>query len=291
MTNPTPAISQTALRAQTFRSLHRNPGTPLLLCNVYDPISARTVGAHPQCKALATASYALAASIGKPDEDLTVQDNLSLIRPISAVAHELDLPLSVDLQDGYAAPDDLDSLRATITTLITELGVVGINLEDSWHETVRTNVDTSTSITGIAGSIIPEDHAIERIRTVLSTARSLGVQDFVINARSDTFLLGGSLDDSIRRGRKFLEAGAETVFIFWPPHWEMKRTDVQRVIDELGGRVNVSCRLGEMGEGKGGLTPRDLAQMGAARVSVGPAVYRAAVAAVREAAGKVFQGV
>lgn len=281
-----PTLSQTALRAQNFRSLHRNPGSPLLLCNVYDQVSARIIGSLPQCKALATASFALAASIGKQDEDLTLEDNLSLIKPISQVAHDLNLSLTVDLQDGYAPQDDLSSLKTTITTLITEFGVVGINLEDSWHTTVRTNTALDTHPTGISGQIIPESHAIERIRTIISTAKSLGVPDFVINARSDTFLLGGALDESIRRGKLYLEAGAETVFIFWPPRWEMKRDDVQRVIDELGGKVNVTCRLGELD--KGGLSPKDLAAMGVARVSVGPEVYRAAIAAMKEAAGKVF---
>ncbi|KAK0667810.1 phosphoenolpyruvate phosphomutase-domain-containing protein [Cercophora samala] len=262
----------TATKATLFKSLHHNPAKPLLLANAYDATSARIIASLSGCKALATASYALALSIGKADETLTWEDNLSLCRPIAAVAREFNLPLTVDIQDGYAGSGDFAKLRSVIEKVILELGAVGVNLEDSWHESTT-------------GEMIPEDEAIERIRTVIGTAREIGVEDFVVNARSDTFLNGGRLEESIRRGRRYLdEGGAETVFIFWPRNQEMDKADVQKVIDELGGRVNVSCRLG------GTLTTAELGKMGAARVSVGPQVFLAAAEAIKKAAGAVFEG-
>lgn len=270
-TMPVTGTAATASKATLFKSLHHTPTKPLLLANAYDATSARIIASLPGCRALATASYALALSIGKTDETLTLEDNISLCRPIAAVAHEFNLPLTVDIQDGYAGPGDHAELRSVIEKVILELGAVGVNLEDSWHE--------STS-----GDMVPEDEAIERIKTVIRTARELGVVDFVVNARSDTFLMGGSLDESIRCGKRYLdEGGAETVFIFWPRNKEMEKADVQKVIDELGGRVNVSCRLG------GQLTTRELGEMGAARVSVGPQVFLAAAEAIKKAAGAVFE--
>ncbi|KAK3325985.1 phosphoenolpyruvate phosphomutase-domain-containing protein [Apodospora peruviana] len=262
----------TAEKATTFKSLHRNiagGGKPLLLANVYDATSARVVASLPGCAALATASFALAQSIGKTDETLTLDENLSLARPIAAVANEFNLPLTVDIQDGYAPRGDKQALVDVTAGLVKGLGAVGVNLEDSWHETCE---------------MMDEEYAVERISIMLSAAADLGVSDFVVNARSDTFLMGGSLDESIRRGKKYLEAGAETVFIFWPRGEAMKREDVQRVIDELDGRVNISCRLGQ----KGGLTTADLAAMGAARVSVGPQLYLAVAETLKKAAGAVF---
>ncbi|KAK4177138.1 phosphoenolpyruvate phosphomutase-domain-containing protein [Triangularia setosa] len=264
------STATTASKATLFKSLHRTPNQPLLLANAYDATSARIIGSLPGCKALATASYALALSIGKTDETLTLQDNLSLCRPIAAVAHQFNLPLTVDIQDGYASSGHLGKLGSVIEKVILELGAVGVNLEDSWHESTT-------------GEMIPEDEAIERINTVIQTAKDLGVQDFVVNARSDTFLMGGTLEESIRRGKRYLEeAGAETVFIFWPRNREMEKADVQKVIDELGGRVNVSCRLG------GDMTTGELGMMGAARVSVGPQVFLVAAEAIKKAAGVVF---
>ena len=261
-------IAETAAKATAFKALHI-PSTPVLLANVYDDASARVVASLPGCRALASASYALALSIGKTDETLTLDDNVALVRPIAVVARDAGLPLTVDMQDGYAGPVEQDNhrhqLRAAFELIITELGAVGANLEDSWHE-------------GAGGgkmTMMDEEEAVSRIAAVRQVAVDVGVPDFVLNARSDSLLAGGTLDESIRRGKRYLKAGATTVFIFWPRTVEMAAKDVQRVVDELGGMVNISCPLGK------GLTTADLARMGAARVSVGPQLYLAA-AAVRE---------
>ena len=261
-------LTATAARATRFKSLHI-PGTPLLLANIYDGHSARVLASwhNPQCKALATASWALAHISGKADEALTLPDQLSLLPPIAAVAAEFDLPLTADIQDGYAAAGDHNTLSKVIKQFITEFGIVGVNLEDSFHDRV-----------GGEETVMNEDEAVKRVETVLRAARELGVEDFVVNARADSFLKGAKLEESIRRAKRYLRAGATTAFIFWPPKEEMLVEDVQRVIDELGGMVNVGCRLGR------GITPADLARMGAARVSVGPQLYLA-TAKVREAAG------
>ena len=86
-------------QAQLLKSLHV-PGNPLILANVYDIPSARTVAALPSCKALATASFAVALANGTEDKKLTLEINLQAVRNIGKVACEFDKPLSVDLQDG-----------------------------------------------------------------------------------------------------------------------------------------------------------------------------------------------
>ncbi|KAK5657176.1 hypothetical protein OQA88_3233 [Cercophora sp. LCS_1] len=246
-------ISTTANHAKTLKSLHI-PGTPLLLANAYNATSASIIASHPSCCALATASYAFADIISKKDETLTLEDNLSQCRPIAAIAAERNLPLTVDIQDGYAPSGAYDILAGNAKRFINELGAAGFNLEDSWHE---------------SGEVMGETEAIERIKTVVETAKKMGVDDFVVNARSDTFFMGGELEESIRRGRLYLEAGATTVFIFWPRAREMLREDVKRVIDAFRGMVNIGCRLGS------GLTTAELAGMGAARASVGPQLWLA----------------
>ncbi|KAK0619046.1 phosphoenolpyruvate phosphomutase-domain-containing protein, partial [Immersiella caudata] len=247
--------------ATAFKALHI-PGTSLLLANIYSPLSARTVASLPRCKALATASYALAQSLNKPDEALTLSDQLSLLPPIAAVATEFNLPLTLDIQDGYASAGDYETLKRTVKRFITEFGAVGVNLEDSWHEQE-----------GGEETMMDEEEAVKRVQTVMEAARELGVDDFVVNARADTFLKGGRLEESIRRARRYLGAGATVGFIFWPRSAEMRREDVRRVSEELGGMVNLGLRLG------GGIAVGELAGMGVARVSVGPQVYFAVAAA------------
>ena len=254
-------VKETAARATAFKALHV-PGQPLLLANVYDALSARTVAALPGCKALATASFALAQSIGKRDESLTLEDQLTLVAPIAGVAAASNLPLTMDVQDGYAGAGDYEKLTQVIQRFVTEFGAVGINLEDSWHDQE-----------GGEETVMSEEEAVRRVETAVKAARELGVEDFVVNARADTFLKGGKFDESIRRARRYLEAGATTAFIFWPRSEEVKVEGLQRVIDELGGMVNIGLRLG------GVVTTSDLARMGAARVSIGPQLYLAVAGA------------
>ena len=255
-------VKETAARATAFKALHI-PGQPLLLANVYDALSARTVAALPGCKALATASFALAQSIGKRDESLTLEDQLALVAPIAAVAAASNLPLTMDVQDGYAGAGDYEKLTQVIQRFVTEFGAVGINLEDSWHDREGGEEET----------VMSEDEAVKRVETAVQAARALGVEGFVVNARADTFLKGGKLDESIRRAKRYLEAGATTAFIFWPRSEEVKVEDLQRVIQDLDGRVNIGLRLG------GTITTSDLARMGAARVSIGPQLYLAVAGA------------
>ena len=267
-----PAPSTTALAAQAtaFKSLH-TPGTPIILANAYDATSARVIGSLPGCRALASASYALAKSIGIADEQLTLEQNLALLAPIAAVAHDLGLPLTVDIQDGYG-----DRLDEVVTRVITELGAVGANLEDSFNDED-------------GGGIMEETVAVSRVVRAAEIARELGVGDFVLNVRSDTFFKGGELEESIRLGKRYLGAGATTVYIIWPAGQEILEVDVRHVVDELGGRVNIQPRKASQMQSKA-LATADLARLGVARVSVGPQLYFAATAALTDAANEVLGG-
>jgi 2-methylisocitrate lyase-like PEP mutase family enzyme len=245
--------------AQSFKALHV-PGQPLLLANVFDTTSAIAIAPLPNCAALATASLALALANDTTDPDLSLDMQLSAIRPIAAVAHRAGKPLSVDLQSGYGA-----MLEEAITRLV-ELGVVGISLEDS-----------------DGTSLFDETTAVQRITQALAYAKAAGMPDFVINARSDAWLRGGSLDEAIRRGKLYLSAGATTVFILGRQRTGPSREEVERMVDGLEGKVNIGMRLVE-----GALGAEELAELGVARVSVGPQIYFAAVEAMKKAAAVVF---
>ncbi|KXX77943.1 2-methylisocitrate lyase [Madurella mycetomatis] len=261
MSSQAPSLTALAALATSFKALHV-PGNPLFLTNVHDATSARIVASLPGCRALATASWAVAQCAGTTDEKLTFDQNMAALAPIAAVAREFSLPLTVDIQDGYG-----DRLEEVVRRVITELGAVGVNLEDSDHET---------------GAMMSDAVAVERIRRVLDVAREVGVADFVVNARSDSFLVGGEIDESIRRGRKYLDAGATTVYVFWPRQLEMLEADIKKVIDGLDGKANIQPRLNK------GMTDADIARLGAARVSVGPQLYHATVDALKKTANLVF---
>ena len=247
--------------ARSFKDLHV-PGQPLLLANVHDAASARLIASLPGCKALATTSYSLALANGTDDDNLDLDAQLEALRAIANVARQTGKPLTVDLQSGYG-----ERLEEAVTKLVG-LGVVGVNLEDSnGHE------------------ILDDVVASERVRRALKAAAAAGLSDFVVNARADSLLRGGTLEESIRRGRLYIEAGATTVYILPPNGRALRREEIEKAVAELQGMVNVGLRLRP---GAGALGSEDLARLGVARVSIGPQLYLTALAAMKAAAETVF---
>jgi 2-methylisocitrate lyase-like PEP mutase family enzyme len=255
----------TNAKAQNFKALHV-PGQPLILVNVHDAVSARIVASLPECKALATASFSVALSNNTSDANLDLETQIVAVKAIAAVAQEANKPLTVDLQDGYG-----DRLEEAVKKLI-EIGVVGINLEDC---------DQKTDV------MFSETIAIQRIKRVLAVAAEAGVPDFVVNARSDTFLRGGTLDEAIRRGKLYLEAGATTIYVLGGGPGGLTSELVKKTVDGLGGRVNFGLRLPK-GEDAKPLTSTQLAELGVARISIGPQLYFACVEAIKKTANTVF---
>jgi 2-methylisocitrate lyase-like PEP mutase family enzyme len=249
--------------ARTLKSLHSSsPPGPLILANVYDRDSTEALlslnsSTSSPVKAIATASYAIALTHQIKDEELTMDLNLSsVISSISPAVKAAGLPLSIDLQDGYG-----ESLVTAVRRSIDEAGAVGCNLEDSFRDV------------GLVGT---ESHCLrpikeqqERIRALLSTAAECGVKDFVVNARTDIFMLepppDGAVERAVERGRAWLEAGATSVFILG----NITKNQVERVVAGLGkGKVSMI-----LSQGDEALTVRELAAIGVGRCSVGPSLY------------------
>jgi 2-methylisocitrate lyase-like PEP mutase family enzyme len=251
--------------AKQLKVLHK-PGHPLVLANVYDILSAEAVAGLPSCKALATASYAVARAAGTSDNDMKMETNLQAARGIAQVAKKHKKPLTVDIQDGYG-----DQLGSAIKQLI-EAGVAGINLEDCEKETQK---------------MFSPETAVERIKEALRVAKNEGVPDFVVNARCDTLIHGGELSEVITRGKLYLEAGATTVFVWGGSSRGVSRAEIEEMAREFDGRLNVSLKMVP-----GYLTVSELAQIGVARISVGPAIQFVAMDSYSKEAEKLLtQGV
>ncbi|KUJ07700.1 Phosphoenolpyruvate/pyruvate domain-containing protein [Mollisia scopiformis] len=239
-------MSSQNARATYLRQLHI-PGKPILLTNIYDAMSARAIAALPGTKALATASYAIAGAAGVTDDGMTLETNLAAVHGISGVAKEYGLPLTVDWQDGYGA-----RLEEGIQDIL-KLGVVEINLEDCDKETQK---------------MLPVEVAAERVKRVLATAEAIGVADIVVNARTDTLIHNGTVSEAIERGKAYLAAGATTVFVWGGSiRGGITREEVKLLVDAFNGKLNVSMKMGE-----GNLTAKELARMGVAGISIGPAL-------------------
>jgi 2-methylisocitrate lyase-like PEP mutase family enzyme len=241
----------TSDKANLLRELHR-PGDPLILVNVWDAAGARTVAAADGCRAIATASWSIAAAHGYADgEEIPLELMLAAIERIAAA---VELPVTADIESGFG--DTPAAVSETVAAVIAA-GAVGVNLEDRLRPAA--------------------EHA-----SILAAVRERGEREgvpLVINGRSDEFLMGErNLDEAVARGRTYLDAGADSFFL--PGLVELE--DTRRLVEELGGApVNVLALP---------VSPSlsELAGAGVARVSFGPGPMGVAYAALGEAAATLL---
>jgi 2-methylisocitrate lyase-like PEP mutase family enzyme len=269
--------------ALTLKALHQ-PSNPLILANIYDPGSTTTLlslnATHPgPVKALATTSFAIAATLSTPDPDLTLTQNLSSISQFSPLIRAANLPLTIDLQDGYG--DQLiEAMQGAIAA-----GAVGANIEDSYPE--KGFGDGMACLKSV-------EEASERIRTAMRVAKEMGVPDFVVNARADVLCLrpnpeGWSremmVQETVRRGKAYLDAGATCVFAWGPFDGNVTRDEIRTLVGQFQGRLAV--KLGNRREDP---SVRELADMGVCRISVGGGLLNKDEEGIRRFATRIFNG-
>ena len=248
-------MTSTADKAALLDSLHV-PGTPLIVTNVWDALSARAVAAAPGVKALASASHAVSNTRGFEDgEGMSVDVALEAAQAITSA---VDLPVSIDFERGYTR--NLAKLRDSTTRLIAA-GAAGINFEDS---------------TGIEKTpLFLIDEQVERIRTVRGAADSAGVP-LVINARVDALVRGSDWDDALTRANAYLDAGASVIFMLGLGD----EAAVEKAVAGVNGRVSTIS-------GPKSVPLKRLAELGISRVSFGPYTLGLALAHLQAAAGQL----
>ena len=242
----------------TFVALHL-PGDPVILYNAWDAGSARAV-AGAGAKAIATGSLSVAAAQGYDDgEALPLEAALTnAVRIVEAV----EVPVTIDFEGGYAvaAADVAENVKRLAMT-----GAVGCNLEDQ--------------IVGGDGL-----HPVAEQAARIAAARNGAGDTFFLNARTDIFLQAprethdaAMVDAAIERAKAYADAGASGFFAAGLADLAL----VERLCAAVSLPVNVIPL-------PGGPDVKALAAAGIARISYGPRPYRAAMAAVADAAQAAF---
>ena len=248
-------MTSTAEKAALLDSLHV-PGTPLIVTNVWDALSAHAVAAAPGVKALASASHSVSNTRGFEDgEGMTVDLALEAAR---AIASAVDLPVSIDFERGYTR--NLAKLHQNIDRLI-QAGAAGLNFEDS------TGND--------AAPLFPLSEQLDRIRTVRAAADAAGVP-LVINARVDSLVRGSDWDDALTRANAYLDAGASVIFMLGLGD----EAAVERAVAGVDGRVSTIS-------GPRSVPLQRLAELGVSRVSFGPRTLGLVLAHLQAAAAQL----
>jgi len=247
-------------KAVQFHTLH-TAGTVLVLPNAWDVASARIVE-EAGAAAVATTSAGVAWSLGAPDGDQLGRDlALDLVARVAAAVR---VPVTADIESGYAS--DAKGVAETVEGVIAA-GAVGVNLEDG----------ILTPDVGLRP--IPEQ--VERIAAARQAADASGIPLF-INARVDPYLLeigdpDGRLGQTLERAEAYAAAGADGIFVPGVTDLDV----IARLAESTTKPLNVLA-------GPGSPTVAQLARCGVARVSIGPAIAKAAYALARRAAEEVL---
>jgi 2-methylisocitrate lyase-like PEP mutase family enzyme len=220
--------------------------------NPWDAGSARVLAAHG-FKALASTSSGFAFTLGRLDGNVALDE---VAEHAAVLDRATDLPVSVDLENGYgAAPES----AALAVARVAENGAVGASIEDY----------------DPGGHIYDLQHAVERIASAAEAKHRLPYP-FMLTARAENHIRGNpDLDDTIERLQAFEAAGAD---VLYAPGLRTP-TEIRTVCDAVSKPVNVLA-LPE-------LTMAEIVDAGAQRVSVGGSLTWAAVRALAAVATEI----
>ena len=186
----------------------------LVAPGAYDALSARLI-AQAGFPAVYMTGFGTAASVlGQPDVGLlTMSEMVSCAAALAAVVG--DRPLIADADTGYGNPINV---RRTVREY-ERAGVAAIHIEDQVWPKKCGHMEGK--------QVIPVDEMVQKIRAAVDARQD---PDFVIIARTDANAVYG-LEDALRRGRAYRDAGADVIFIEAPRSIEELRAIAQAFPD------------------------------------------------------------
>jgi carboxyvinyl-carboxyphosphonate phosphorylmutase len=181
-----------------LRELLRQPDL-LVAPGAYDALSARLI-AQAGFPIVYMTGFGTAASVlGQPDVGLlTMSEMVARASALAAVVG--DRPLIADADTGYGNPINV---QRTVREY-ERAGVAAIHIEDQVWPKKCGHMEGK--------QVIPQDEMVQKVRAAVDARRD---PDFVIIARTDANAVHG-LDDALRRGLAYREAGADMIFIEAP---------------------------------------------------------------------------
>ncbi len=228
---------------QKFKALHHSKDL-FVLPNVWNAKSA-VLFQEKQFPAIGTSSAAVANSLGYDDgEKMPFSDYLFVVKRIMS---SIKIPLTVDIERGYGKTNN--EIYTNIQQLI-DLGVVGINLEDSALLNSKVELQEAALFA----------KTIEYIKNKLESKNA----KLFLNIRCDTYILNvkNKSNEAIERLKIYETAGADGIFL----PCISKDDDIAQAISNTKLPLNVMCIPGLPGF-------ETLNKLGVKRVSMGPFLF------------------
>ena len=200
--------------SEQFRNMIKASGV-IQIPGCYDCITATIVERAGFPAAYLTGSGISLTLSGIPD--LNTISYLELRQVVQNIRSAIQIPMLVDIDTGFGAPLSLYRL----TKEFEQLDIAAVQIEDQkvpkkcGHELGR--------------RLVRDEEMVKRIRTIHENRLENGL---VIVARTDARTVVG-LDEAIRRGRLYLDAGADVIFVESPESYE----EVKKIASEIKGPV------------------------------------------------------
>lgn len=220
-----------------------------LVCpGAHDVMSAKLIE-RAGFKACQVSGFGLSATyLGLPDMAfLSFAEALNFSKNI---IDAVDIPVMVDADTGFG--NAVNAMR--VTEEFIKIGAAGMNIEDQVFPKRCGHLEGK--------QIIPMDEMVLKIKACIEVKKKLD-PDFVVNARTDAIAVSG-VEEAIKRGNAYAEAGADLIFIEAP----RTREDIIRLVKEIKAPISINL----FDAVSGGKTPLididELKEMGVARVSI-----------------------
>jgi len=257
---PGAVIAAANEKSRRLRELVRAPEI-LVMPGAYDVLSA-LLFEQMGFKAIQGTSGGIAAALGYADGEVMSRDRF--IEISGSFAGAVSVPFNADGERGYG---DENGVRETVRALVLR-GVAGMNLEDGAAKG--------------KGGLVEISEQLRKIKAVMETKRELG-SEFFLNARVDAFHVfpddsKKALDEAIRRGNAYAEAGGDCIFYLFLHSAEI----IGRIAKEVKAPISILA-------GPQSPSVSQLQDLGVARVSYGSGFLKAALTGTKQLAQEIFE--
>ncbi|MCC7105731.1 MAG: oxaloacetate decarboxylase [Chloroflexi bacterium] len=194
--------------AQHLRQLLREG--PVVAPGAYDAITARAIqeAGYP---AVYLSGSGLSCARGKPD--VGWMSLAEVVEAVKGVVDTLDVPVIADADTGYGG---VLTVRRTVKEF-EAVGAAALHMED------QVTPKRCAYFGGV--QLISSEEMVAKVRAAVGARQD---PDFMIIARTDALQVSG-LDDAIERGRRYMAAGADGLFL----NAIAKLDDMERLRREL----------------------------------------------------------
>ncbi len=225
-------------KGQKLREILSDPGI-LVLPGVYDCVSAKLCE-KAGFKVAFTSGFGISAALlGKPDFGFLT--STEMLWSVGRIVDSLDIPVVVDIDTGYGNPLNV---HKTVEDVV-RIGGGGIILEDQEWPKKCGHFEGKRVIS-----------AAEHVEKIHAAVEARGDSGLVIIGRTDARASMG-IDEAIRRGRAYYEAGADIVFVEAPESMEEIK-EIARAFEE---DVHLFANMVEGGKTPS-LSSRELEELG-----------------------------